>query len=248
MTKMARRSSNLAPFQHPDHRVVVAALVVEFFDLSPRLLDGVRIGRIADLQPGLLLQRSHVDLVAADELHVLQHRPLDHLEDHDAPAGNLLPVGLHVDELMRVVEPANVFRDQFEVERPAGAGADARQDLLQRQRLVARDLHVDDHCRAVKRRPASRSARDRPGREPARRAARSEPSTAARFVPRLAEPSTPWQRRTPSGIAISAQLRWGRHSCLPNVPRFFRQTRMSAPPDTLPLCPAWREMPSSQNR
>ena len=86
-----------------------------------------------------------MNLAAADELHVLQQRTLQNLEDHDAAAGDFLPVGLHVDKLMRVIEPAHVFRDQLQVERPAGPRANVRQDLFQRQRLVARNLHVDDH-------------------------------------------------------------------------------------------------------
>ena len=139
-------------------------LVVELFELAPGLLDGERIDRIALLQVGFLLQRLLADLVAADEQHVLQQRPLQHVEDHDPAAGHLLPVGLHVDEHVGVVEPADVFLDQFQVEGPAGPGADVRQNFVQRQRLVAADLHVHDLVGAAKRRPATRPAADRPAR------------------------------------------------------------------------------------
>ena len=111
---------------------------------------------------GLLLQHLLPDLFAADEEHLLQQRPLHHVENHDPPAGHLLPVGPHVDEHVRAVEPADVLLDPFEVEGPAHPGANVRQNFFQRQRLVAANLHVDDHL--GRRSGGRRSGGRRPGR------------------------------------------------------------------------------------
>ena len=67
------------------------------------------------------------------ELHVEQQRTFEKVEAHDPPAGHLLRVGPYVDEQMRVVEPADVFLDQFQIEGPADPGADVRQDFVQGQ-------------------------------------------------------------------------------------------------------------------
>ena len=66
-------------------------LVVEFLDLAAAFLDGERVGGVARLEVDLLLAAScvHTALVA-DDLDVLQDGPLDHLEDDQPAAGNLL--------------------------------------------------------------------------------------------------------------------------------------------------------------
>ena len=152
------------------------------------------------------------DLAAADEQHVLQQRPLQHVENHDPAAGHLLPVGPHVDEQVGVVEAANVFVDQFQVEGPAGPGADVRQDFAQRQRLVAADLARPRPGRASKRRPATRSAPVRPGRRPGAATAKplappprkDPPRSPQRNDTRWQPTDSPCEDRTAAIVAAAA--------------------------------------------
>ncbi len=117
--------------------------MIKLFELPPRFLDGEGVGRIAHLDVGLFPQGLHVNLLAADKLHLLQQGSLQQIENHDPAAGHLLRISFHVDEQVRVIEPADVFGEQVQVEGSADSGANVRQNLVQRQGLIALNPHVD---------------------------------------------------------------------------------------------------------
>ena len=135
-----------------------------------------------------------MDLLAADELHLLQQRPLQQVENHDPSAGHLLGIGFHVDEQVGMIEPPHVFGQQFDVERPAGSGTNVRQNLAERQGLVALNPHVDDHFKLPSGRSGARRRSARPAARPGR--ARRHHGGAARGNGRIGrrQPGARWSR------------------------------------------------------
>ena len=126
-----------------DPRRLVALLLVVRFDPPPGFFDHVGIHRVADVDLRLFAERAGGDPLVADVFHIPQHRPLDDLEDHHDAFGHADILGVHVDELPRLVQRADVFFDRLGVEDLAGAG-DEFGELRDVGGVVALNPHLDD--------------------------------------------------------------------------------------------------------
>ena len=122
---------------------VVALLVIVRLDAAAGLLDDVGVHRVAHVDLRLLPQRAGGDPLVADVLDVAEHRPLDHLEDDDDSLRHPDVLRVHVDELLRAVERADVLLDRAGVENLAGPGHELRQ-LRDVGGVIALDADLDD--------------------------------------------------------------------------------------------------------
>ena len=158
--------ARLAPLDGRHAGRVVALLVVIRLDPAAGLLDDVRIHRVADVDLALLLERAVGDRAIADVLHVAEHRPLDHLEDHDHALGHPQIFRMDVDELPRAMQRADVLLDRLRIEDLAGPG-DEFGKLRGLGGVVALDSHLDDPVGGVAgsdlRQRLDRRQRDRRG-------------------------------------------------------------------------------------
>ena len=117
--------------------------VVEIGQAASGFLNGEGVQGVAFLQVGLFDQDFLLDLSVADVLDVLQEGSFEDLEDHHPPAGDALREGLDGDELLGLVQAADVLLDGLQVEGSTGPGANVWEDILGLHRAVAHYPHFD---------------------------------------------------------------------------------------------------------
>ena len=135
--------AGLAALDRGHLRGVVALLVVIRLDPTAGLFDHVGVHRVAHVDLSLLPDGAARHPLVADVFDVPQHRPLNHLEDHDDALLDAHVLRVDVDELAAAMERADIFLDRLGVEDLAGTGDELRQ-LRDVRRVVAFDPHLDD--------------------------------------------------------------------------------------------------------